>query len=231
MNPLLLICTQQIGSVLPWGKKGGCCSFSPHGSSDVNKHRKRRKGSWCPRALATNLWAWQFLCVTAFIVFLICIYLFIFGRTGLCCPAPASGGLLTSCGVWASHCGSSSCRRAGARGCEGFRSVARRLSSRGASAWLSCGRTRDWDCPGRTRTGNLPGPGIEPVSLALAGGLLTTRPPGRSLSQPLICAYYEPSPGPGTPSGWSPSNLKTALWTWCCCCYFHVMDEKLGPRG
>ena len=89
--------------------------------------------------------------------------------------------------------------------------VARRLSSRGASAWLSCGRTRDWDCPGRTRTGNLPRPGIEPVSLALAGGLLTTRPPGRSLSQPLICAYYEPSPGPGTSSGWSPSNLKTAL--------------------
>ena len=28
-----------------------------------------------------------------------------------------------------------------------------------------------------------PGPGIEPVSPALAGGLLTTAPPGKSLSQ------------------------------------------------
>ena len=28
---------------------------------------------------------------------------------------------------------------------------------------------------------NLPGPGLEPVSTALAGGFLTTAPPGKSL--------------------------------------------------
>ena len=43
-----------------------------------------------------------------------------------------------------------------------------RLSSCGAWAWLLCSR---WD---------LPGPGIEPVSPALAGGFPTTAPPGKS---------------------------------------------------
>ena len=45
----------------------------------------------------------------------------------------------------------------------------RRLSSCGAWASLLCGM---WD---------LPGPGLEPVSPALAGGFLTTVPPGKSL--------------------------------------------------
>ena len=44
----------------------------------------------------------------------------------------------------------------------------RRLSSCGTGAQLPCGL---WD---------LPGPGIEPVSPALAGGFLTTAPPGKS---------------------------------------------------
>ena len=42
-----------------------------------------------------------------------------------------------------------------------------RLSSRGARASLLCGM---WD---------LPGPGLEPVSPVLAGGFLTTAPPGK----------------------------------------------------
>ena len=42
------------------------------------------------------------------------------------------------------------------------------LSSCGARALLLCGM---WD---------LPGPGIEPVFPALAGGFLTTAPPGKS---------------------------------------------------
>ena len=45
----------------------------------------------------------------------------------------------------------------------------RGLSSSGAPAYLACSR---WD---------LPGPGREPVSPALAGGFLTTGPPVKSL--------------------------------------------------
>ena len=42
------------------------------------------------------------------------------------------------------------------------------LSSHGSWAYLPCGM---W---------NLPGPGIEPMSLALAGRFLTSGPPGKS---------------------------------------------------
>ena len=57
--------------------------------------------------------------------------------------------------------------------CEGFsscgsRALECRVSSCGARAWLLRGM---WD---------LPGPGLEPVSLAFAGGFLTTAPPGKS---------------------------------------------------
>ena len=45
-----------------------------------------------------------------------------------------------------------------------------RLSSCGTQALLLCGM---WD---------LPGPGLKPVSPALAGGFLTTAPPGKSLT-------------------------------------------------
>ena len=51
----------------------------------------------------------------------------------------------------------------------GSRALERRLSSCGAQALLLRGM---WD---------LPGPGIEPVSPALAGRFLTTAPPGKSL--------------------------------------------------
>ena len=50
----------------------------------------------------------------------------------------------------------------------GLWALERRLSSCGAWAWLLRGM---WD---------LPGPGIEPMSPALAGGFLTTVPPGKS---------------------------------------------------
>ena len=48
-----------------------------------------------------------------------------------------------------------------------------RLSSYGTQVWLPHG------------TWNFPGPGIEPVSPALAGGLLTTGP----LGKPLECIF------------------------------------------
>ena len=64
-------------------------------------------------------------------------------------------------------------RSTGSR-CTGFsscgsRALEHRLSSHGAWAQLLRGM---WD---------LPGPGLEPVSPALAGGFLTTAPPGKSL--------------------------------------------------
>ena len=50
----------------------------------------------------------------------------------------------------------------------GSRALERRLSSCGTQVSLLRGM---WD---------LPGPGLEPVSPALAGGFLTTAPPGKS---------------------------------------------------
>ena len=36
---------------------------------------------------------------------------------------------------------------------------------------------------------DLPGPGLEPVSPALAGGFLTTAPPGKSLNQDVLSVF------------------------------------------
>ena len=82
-------------------------------------------------------------------------------------------------GVQASHCGGFSCCRTRALGTRasvvvarrlsscGWRALERRLGSCGASASLLRGM---WD---------LPPPGLEPLSPTLAGGFLTTAPPGK----------------------------------------------------
>ena len=105
--------------------------------------------------------------------------------SGLCCCAWA----FSSCGecgllfivvrglliVVASHCraGGLGTRTSVVGACRlsscGLQALEHRLSSCGARASLLCGM---WD---------LPGPGLEPVSPALAGGFLTTVPPGKSL--------------------------------------------------
>ena len=114
------------------------------------------------------------------------IYLFIFGcvgssllRTGFLQLRRA--GATLRCGARASHCGGFSCCGARALGAWasvvvaqglsscGSRALERKPSSCGARASLLCGM---WD---------LPRPGLEPVSPALAGGFLTTAPPGKSL--------------------------------------------------
>ena len=41
---------------------------------------------------------------------------------------------------------------------------------------------------------DLPGPGFEPVSPALAGGFLTTAPPGKSLEVALMVAFSQKKP-------------------------------------
>ena len=91
-------------------------------------------------------------------------------------------GATLRCGVRASHCGGFSCCGARALGTQasvvvarglnscGFWALERRLSSRGAQAQLLRGM-RD-----------LPRPWLEPLSPALAGGFLTTAPPGKSRS-------------------------------------------------
>ena len=83
------------------------------------------------------------------------------------------------CGARASHCGGFSCCGAQALGTQASVVVAHRLSSCGSQALehrlSSCGAWASllrgmWD---------LPGPGLKPVSPALAGRLSTTAPPGK----------------------------------------------------
>ena len=84
-------------------------------------------------------------------------------------------GATLLCGAWVSHCGGFACCGAQAVGTQASVVVACRLSSCDARAQLLRGI---WD---------LPGPGIEPVSPALAGGFLTTAPPGNSLGGNFYC--------------------------------------------
>ena len=80
-------------------------------------------------------------------------------------------GTTLRCDAQASHCGGFSC--CGSRAL-GVQALEHRLSSCGARAQLFCGM---WD---------LPRPGLKPVSPALAGGFLTTVPPGKSCPAFLI---------------------------------------------
>ena len=109
--------------------------------------------------------------------FLVFIYLFIFGCVGSSLLRIGflqlwRAGATLCCGAWASHCGAFSLRSTGSRhagfsSC-GLRALECRLSSCGARALLLCSM---WD---------LPGPGLEPVSPALAGGFLTAAPPEKT---------------------------------------------------
>ena len=86
-------------------------------------------------------------------------FFFVLTALGLHCPARAFSscsewGLLSSCGVWVSH-------YSGFSSCTASLAVVHRLSCA-----MACG--------------NLPGPGIKPMSPALAGRFLTTGPPGKS---------------------------------------------------
>ena len=85
-------------------------------------------------------------------------------------------GLLSSCNAQVSRCRSLSCHRAQALECLGFGScgsqaLEHRLSSCGTCAEL-LGST--WD---------IPGPGIEPESPALASRFFTTEPRGKPLAE------------------------------------------------
>ena len=94
------------------------------------------------------------------------IYLFMTALGLHCLIRPFSScaewGLFSSYGAWASHCGGFCGGGAWALGQAGF-------SRCGSWAYLPCS------------TRNLPRPGIEPVSLALASKFFTTRPSGKYL--------------------------------------------------
>ena len=92
-------------------------------------------------------------------------------------------------------------RRTGFSSC-GSRALERRLSSCGARAQLLRGM---WD---------LPGPGLEPVSPALAGGFLTTMPPGKSLY-----LYFYHTPGNSLKAG---ELLVDCVNSYACLVFFRV---------
>ena len=114
------------------------------------------------------------------------IYFILFlAALGLCCCARAflqmwRVGATICCGAQASHCRGFSCCRGRALGARASVFAARRLSSCGSRA-LERGLS---SCGARAQLlrgmWNLPRPGLKPVSPALAGGFLTTAPPGKS---------------------------------------------------
>ena len=126
-------------------------------------------------------------------------------------------GATFPCSAWASYCGDFSCCGAWALGTQtsvahgvsscGSPVLEHRLSSCGARAQLLCDM---WD---------LPGPGLKPVSHALAGGFLTTAPPGKShylisqiSKQPsLLCSDNLSGATPAWLS--SSSSLPAMSWT------------------
>ena len=107
----------------------------------------------------------------------------------------------SSCGLWALECRLSSF---------GLRALQHRLSSCGAQAQLLHGM---WD---------LPGPGIKPVSPALAGGFLTIMPPGKSQSNHFSNGCLLIVPG-----GWLPSQLLFFFFNY----YFYLFIYLFGCVG
>ena len=116
------------------------------------------------------------------------LFVFIFGCVGssLLCAGFLQlrrAGATLRCGARASCCRGFSCCGTWALGAQASVVVAhglqaRRLSSCGARAQLLHGM---WD---------LPGPGLEPVSPALAGRFLTTAPPGKPQGVFLMLLFY-----------------------------------------
>ena len=86
---------------------------------------------------------------------------------GLLIAVASHCGSFSCCGAWAPGSRASVVVACGLSSC-GLRALERRLSSCGARAQLL---RSPWD---------LPRPGLEPVSPALAGGFLATAPPGKS---------------------------------------------------
>ena len=128
-------------------------------------------------------------------------YYYYVSALGLCCYTPAFSsfgekGLLARCCVGASHCGGVSCCGAQALWHRGF-------SSCRGWAQLPCSM---W---------NLPGPGIEAMSPAVAGRFLTTGPRGKS-----CCRCQLGGPG----CMFQPSFITRIHWEYQALVQFHQRD-------
>ena len=122
--------------------------------------------------------------MTPFYLFIYLFNLFIFGcvgssllRTGLLQLRRV--GATPRCSVRAPHCGGLSCRGPRALGARASVVVVHWLSSCGS--WAVEHRLGSCDARAQLLHGmwDPPGPGLEPMSPALAGGLSTTAPPGK----------------------------------------------------
>ena len=112
-----------------------------------------------------NVLSWTFALVIHTILFVVV-------ALSLCCYVSA----FSSCGSWASRCSGFSCCRAQAPSTSASVVSAHRLSA--ALGPQSSGSVVVAHVP--RGMWNLPGPGIEPMSPALAGRFLSTAPPGKS---------------------------------------------------
>ena len=96
-------------------------------------------------------------------------------------------GATLRCSVRASHCGGFSCCGAQALSVQASVVVAHGLQQ----LWLAASKHRLSSCGARAQLlrgmWDLPGPGLEPMSPALAGGFLTTAPPGNPSRPFFIC--------------------------------------------
>ena len=137
-----------------------------------------------PQILQTNQ---HFL--ASFLFFFLIVYLFIFGCLGLCCcvgfslVAVSRGCSLLECvgfSLWLLFLlGRTGCRVCQHSNCGGLVVVAHELSSCSSQApghrLSGCGVRAQLLCS----MWDLPRPGTEPVSPALAGRFFTTEPPGK----------------------------------------------------
>ena len=133
--------------------------------------------------------SWGFLIFIIFKIYF--FYLFNFGCIGFSllhasCLQLQRAGATLHCSAQTSHCSGFCCCGAQALGARASVVVEHGLSSWASQALehrlSSCGTWSQllhgmWD---------LPEPGLEPMSPALAGGFLTTAPPRK----PLVCGFY-----------------------------------------
>ena len=160
----------------------------------VRSRRKNNLTTLCPSS-ATNGCGLFWL-----LLLLFCLFVFYLSALGLGCCAQAFSncrerGATLRCSVWASHCGGFYCCGARAPGMRASVVVPRGLQSTGSAVVAHRLQTRRLsNCGSRAQLlrgmWDPPGPGLKPMSPALAGGFPTTAPTGKSLGV-VFCKNWE----------------------------------------